>query len=555
MSDARLRARSAAPDAALEAHAILVHGLCQPSAYPGAPARVHHLETHISHVFLTGRFAYKIKKPLELGFLDFSSLDKRRHSCEEELRINSRLAPELYLGVVPIAGTPSAPRVEGAGPALEYAVKMLEFSQAGMLEQVLARGELSAAMIDELAAQVARFHAGLPPAPASGRFGTPQSVVAPALQNFAQLAPLLEGPPERARLERLEQWTREQHVALQALLAERLEDGFVRECHGDLHLGNMVLIEGAVRIFDAIEFNPELRWIDVMNEVAFLAMDLLQRGRRDLAFRFVNAYLEHTGDYSGVRLLRYYLVYRALVRAKVAAIRAAQPQTAPELREGLQTKCTRHLALADGIAAGGRAVLIIHHGLSGSGKTTCSQTVLETLGAIRIRSDVERKRLHGLAPAARTGAAIAQGIYQSEATRATYERLAQLARAALAGGFPVMVDAAFLMRSQRDTFRALAQRAGVPFAIAHYTAREAVLRERIERRGVESQDASEASLEVLDHQLRTREPLGADEEPFAIRFDTEQLEQESLRAEAQRLLAAASEPGARAHGTLGGFGR
>jgi predicted kinase len=378
--------------------------------------------------------------------------------------------------------------------------------------------------------------------------------MAPALQNFAQLAPLLESPPERACLERLQQWTREQHVTLEALLAERLRDGFVRECHGDLHLGNMVLIEGAVRIFDAIEFNPELRWIDVMNEVAFLAMDLLHRGRRDLAFRFVNAYLEQTGDYPGVRLLRYYLVYRALVRAKVAAMRAAQPQTAPELREALQAKCGRHLALADGIAAGGRPVLIIHHGLSGSGKTTCSQTVLETLGATRIRSDVERKRLHGLAPAARTGAAIADGIYRSEPTRATYERLARLAQAALAGGLPVLVDAAFLMRSQRDAFRALAERAGVPFAIAHYTAREAVLRERIERRGVQSGDASEASLEVLDYQLRSQEPLGADEEPFAVRFDTERMDQDALRAEAQRLLAAASEPGARPV-KPGGFGR
>jgi aminoglycoside phosphotransferase family enzyme/predicted kinase len=544
MSDGRFRNRSVPPDAALEAHATLVHGLCQPAAYPDAPAHVQHLETHISHVFLTGRFAYKIKKPLELGFLDFSSLDKRRHSCEEELRINRRLAPELYLDVVPIAGTLSAPRVEGAGPAIEYAVKMLEFSQAGMLEQVLARGELSPGMIDGLAAQVAHFHAGLPPAQAGGRFGTPESVMAPALQNFTQLAPLLESPSERAGLGQLEQWTRKQHVVLEAVLAERLRDGFVRECHGDLHLGNMVLIEGAVRIFDAIEFNPELRWIDVANELAFLTMDLLHRGRRDLAFRFVNAYLEQTGDYPGARLLRYYIVYRAIVRAKVAAIRAAQPQTPSELRKALHAKCRSHLALAHAIATRGRAALVIHHGLSGSGKTTCSQTVLEALGAIRIRSDVERKRLLGLTPAARTGSAVAQGIYRSEVTRATYERLARLAEVALAGGFPVLVDAAFLMRWQRDAFRALAARAGVPFAIAHYRAGEAVLRSRIERRARQGEDASDASVDVLEHQLRSQEPLGADEEPFAVRFDTERIDENVLRAQAARLLAAASAHGA-----------
>jgi predicted kinase len=188
--------------------------------------------------------------------------------------------------------------------------------------------------------------------------------------------------------------------------------------------------------------------------------------------------------------------------------------------------------------------LVIHHGLSGSGKTTCSQTVLEALGAIRIRSDVERKRLLGLTPAARTGSAVAQGIYRSEVTRATYERLARLAEVALAGGFPVLVDAAFLMRWQRDAFRALAARACVPFAIAHYRAGEAVLRSRIERRARQGEDASDASVDVLEHQLRSQEPLGADEEPFAVRFDTERIDENVLRAQAARLLAAASAHGA-----------
>lgn len=517
-------------------HAALVRGLARPAAYPEGHAPVTHLETHISHVFLAGDHAYKIKKPLELGFLDFSTLEKRRHYCEEELRINRRLAPELYLAVVPIGGSEDAPRVEGSGSALEYAVKMRRFSQDGLLERVLERGELTPARIDEITAQVARFHAGAEHAEAGGRFGSAASVIGPALQNFDQLAPLLGAGPDRGTLEILRRWSIRQNHLLTGRFDERQRAGFVRECHGDLHLGNMVLIEGAVRIFDAIEFNPELRWIDVMNEVAFLAMDLAARKRDDLAWRFVNGYLEHTGDYDGARVLRYYLVYRAIVRAKVAAIRAAQPDAAAQDRSALQEKCAQHLALAMRFAQDEAPTLIIHHGLSGSGKTTCSQIILEAIGAIRIRSDLERKRLHGLEAIARTGAPVGGGIYAAADTADTYDRLARAAEAALAGGFPVLVDATFLQRGQRDAFRKLAARLDVPFRIAHFEAAPEVLRRRVAARERQGLDASEAGLAVLEHQLRSVEPLTPDEQPLAVRFDTERLNAEQVRARAHDLL-------------------
>jgi hypothetical protein len=298
----------------------------------------------------------------------------------------------------------------------------------------------------------------------------------------------------------------------------------------------MVLIDGAVRIFDAIEFNAELRWIDVMNEVAFLAMDLVAKGRDDLAWRFVNGYLEHTGDYDGARVLRYYLVYRAIVRGKVAAIRAGQPDTAARDRSALQEKCRQHLALAMRFAQEEQPALIVHHGLSGSGKTTCSQIILETIGAIRIRSDLERKRMHGLEAAARTGAAVGGGIYAAQDTADTYDRLARAAEAVLGGGFPVLVDATFLERAQREAFRRLAARLDVPFRIAHFEASPEVLRQRVAARERQGLDASEAGLTVLEHQLRSIEPLTAEEQALAIRFDTERLNAERVRAHARKLL-------------------
>src|SRR6266516_4567782 len=264
------------------------------------------LETHISYVLLTGRYAYKLKKAVDFGFLDFTTLAARRHFCEEELRLNRRLAPALYLDVVPITGSVDAPIVGGDGIAIEYAVKMGEFPQDALASGLLTRGELVPADIDALAAMVAAFHGAIEVAAAGAGFGAPEGILQRAQDNCSALLPLLDDPAERA------------HAARRGAFLRRVEEGFVRECHGDLHLGNIARIDGELTIFDCIEFNPALRWIDVMSEVAFTVMDLEDRGRADLSHRFLNAYLERTGDYSGLAVLRFYLVYRALVRAKIA---------------------------------------------------------------------------------------------------------------------------------------------------------------------------------------------------------------------------------------------
>lgn len=489
----------------LAAQQRLIRALCDPARYPQAAKTVRVLETHISWVLLAGRYAYKIKKALDLGFLDFTTLAARHRCCEEEIRLNRRLAAHLYLDVVSIGGSLEAPQL-GKSPAIEYAVRMRRFAAHRMMDRLLARGLVTPAHIDRLAETVARFHAGLPPAPADSPYGTPQAVHAPARQNFDQIAGLLDAA-DQDPLARLREASEAEFAATAPLIGERRMRGWVRECHGDLHLGNMVLLRDAPTPFDAIEFNADLRWIDVINEVAFLVMDLQHRGRADLGWRFLDGYLQLTGDYAGGGVLRYYLAYRAMVRAKIAAIRARQPGTpAPEAAAALQD-AHAYLAQAASTLARRRPLLIITHGLPGSGKSTVAGEVLQRLPAIRLRSDVERKRLFGLEPLQSSGSTVGDGMYSAEATRRTYARLQELARSLLAAGHHVVVDAAFLRQAERDQFHALADAMGACFAILSVEADPAILRQRVARRQAHGRDASEADLTVLDTLRTVQEPL------------------------------------------------
>lgn len=499
--------------------AQLLAALSRPAVFGPGCGRVERLETHISCVFLTGHFAYKIKKAVNFGFLDFTTLAKRRHFCEEELRLNRRLAPALYLDVVSITGSVDAPILGGDGPALEYAVKMREFPQDALASRLVARGELSPADIDALAEKVAAFHSASGVAPRDGAFGAPDEILRVAQQNFAQIRPHLE-MTERNELEELLAWTEREHAARRSALVRRREEGFVRECHGDLHLNNIARIDGELTIFDCIEFNPSMRWIDVMSEVAFTLMDLHYRGRVDLARRFLNAYLERTGDYAGLAVLRLYLVYRALVRAKIARLRAAQLE-ASAARRALLAEYRAHVTLARSYAQSSHPALVVTHGLAGCGKTTLSQALLEAIGAVRARSDVERKRLHGLGALERGGNGIDRGLYAAEATEATYRELGALAREIVGAGLVAIIDATFLKRWQRDQFRDLAAELGVAFVIVDFLASATTLRRRIAERAAKSSDASDGDLAVLDHQLRSREPLAPEEQAFVVAYDAE----------------------------------
>lgn len=493
----------------------LIQALHHPACYDHPARNIELVETHISWVLLTGPYAYKIKKPLNLGFLDFSTLEKRRFFCEEELRLNRRLAPSLYRDVIPITGSPEAPELAGAGAAIEYAVKMVQFPEAARLDRMLAQGELRTEHIDLLARELAEFHGRIAIAGADQPFGDPEHVHEPVTQNFTQIRTRIEAQ-DQAQLRRLEIWSESSFAKLRKTFETRKRDGFVRECHGDAHLANMVWHEQSVMLFDCLEFNDNLRWVDVMSEAAFLVMDLDDRGRPDLARRVLNSYLEHSGDYAGLAVFRFYQVYRALVRAKVACIRFGQSGLSnDEIKRGRE-EFRGYANLAERYTRPSLPVLIITHGLSGSGKTWLSQQLLETIDVIRVRSDIERKRLHGLAPVERSGSGIDSGIYSSNASQRTYARLAELAEMILRAGHSVIVDAAFLQRGQRERLHAVAQELRVPFVILDILTPDKTLRVRLQQRSRQQHEASEAGLAVLEHQLTRREPLTDREQRLAI---------------------------------------
>jgi len=522
----------------LAQHAALVAALCDPAAFPHPTGPVESIETHISTVVLAGEFAYKLKKPVNLGFVDFSTLPLRHRFCLEEIRLNRRGAPDLYLDVLPITGTLRRPRIgeSAGGAAIEYAVRMRRFAADARLDQVARSGRLTPELVDRLAAAISGLHARCERAPVDRGYGSVQEVRLRAVENLCELARGPDSEPMRDRIADLRTWTESELTRRAPDIAERQADGHVRECHGDLHLGNLVLLGDAPVPFDCIEFNDRLRFIDVINDVAFTFMDLAEHDLVPLAWRLIGAYLEHTGDYPGLALLRFYTVYRALVRAKIARIRLHQDGTRPAEQIEDRTAVPRYIEAAAWHAAAGAPRLILTCGLAGSGKTTVAQTMLERLGAVRVRSDVERKRLAGVDPAAHRAETVEAGLYRPDLTRVTYERLAQAARAILDARFPAIVDATFIRRSDRQAFRDLARQAGVPFSIISCEAPPTTLRARIERRLQQGSDPSDATREVLEHQLRVFEPLTPDEQALTIRIDTD-TDRDGLQRRAVELAA------------------
>ncbi|WDQ14847.1 bifunctional aminoglycoside phosphotransferase/ATP-binding protein [Rhodopirellula sp. P2] len=508
----------------------LIAGLKHPQAYPHSiesPVLVH--ETHLSVVLLAGEFAYKIKKPIQTDFLDYSTLALRRHFCEEELRLDRRFAKGLYIGVVPITLSGDRPTIEGKGDVIEYAVKMHRFSSSALLSERVQAGQLTTKEVVQLASTIAGFHHDA--AVCRDRIAEqwPEFLQANIPQTIEQVLTTADASTA-ATCEVLRDWTTEFQAQHQRLLADRIAAGFIRECHGDLHSANVVCWQGQLVPFDGIEFNDHLRWIDVLSDAAFLAMDLAARDHLDLSRTFLNAYLECTGDYQSLELLRLFLVYRALVRALAASMR----KDAEDARH--------HVDLAYRFTLRETPRLWITHGVSGSGKTTLSEAVVQRHNAFRLRSDVERKRMFGQSarqrlnadnlgfestgqpdpgqpdtgpphtgppnPASQdTATPNRETLYSPEANEQTYQRLSQLARRILASGHSVIVDATFLRRADRQRFYELAEQAGVPIAILDCHSDLQTLRQRVADRMAHRHDASDADLDVLDRQLAHREPL------------------------------------------------
>ena len=494
----------------------LLNALQNPALYDHPVSGFTLMETHISWVLLTGDFVYKVKKPVNFGFLDYSTLEQRAHFCAEEVRLNQRLAPELYLGVVAVRGSESEPALNGDGPIIEYMVRTRQFRQEDLLGNMQRAGTLTAAHIDSLAERLAGFHQQITRASLDSSWGEPEQVHAPVAQNFEQIRSLLSDAADLAQLEQLEQWAHTTFQRLIPQLAQRKAEGFIRECHGDIYLDNVTIVDGQVTLFDCIEFNEAFRWTDVMADVAFMAMDLEDRNLPDLSQRFVNGWLEHTGDYAGLALLNYYKAYRAMVRAKVALLRLSQPDVSAAERDAVLARYHSYTALAESYTHIPRRFGLLTHGVSGSGKSTLSDALVMRLGAIRVRSDVERKRLFGAQ--AQPGTT----LYSAERSTQTYNRLALLAAQILAAGYPVVVDATHLQRSQRQLIRHAIEEQGVPGLILQCTAALDTIEIWLNERQRKGGDPSDADIHIVRQQLEQMEPLDEEERLVSLTIATDE---------------------------------
>ncbi|WP_027213127.1 bifunctional aminoglycoside phosphotransferase/ATP-binding protein [Burkholderia sp. WSM2232] len=489
--------------------------LQRPASYCHPAGRIRRIETHISVVYLAGRYAYKLKKPVDPGFLDFTSPAARQRACEDEVRLNRRFARELYRGVGTIVREGRVCKIGRRGRVVEHVVKMRRFDEREVFDGLVAHEALGFPEMDALADSLAAAHRRASRAVPRGSFGAASTVrtqMQAVLDNLAKLG-REAGVHVPASIR---EWCEREWVRLAEHFEARRAGGFVRECHGDLHLGNVLRRGKRVVMFDCIEFSNALRWIDVASDLSFLLMDLQAHGRDDLAARLLNGWLRRTGDFGALPALRYYSVYRALVRALAAALKTRGGSKHQPL-----TEVNRYLALAERLAAKPRPYLLLCHGYSGSGKSAASEALVSLIGAVRVSSDSERKRVRPFAlPDTRP---LPPSAYTAQAIDRHYDALLSLTRQVLASDYPALVDATFLKRAHRERFAALAGSMGVPVLLLDFHARTCLLAERVSRRTAQAQvhAESDAGLVVLVRQLANEEPLSAQEWARAVCFDTE----------------------------------
>ena len=484
--------------------------LQRPCSYRHPAGRIRRIETHISVIYLAGRFAYKIRKPVDLGFVDFTTMAARKHDCDEEVRLNRRLARGLYLGVVPIVRRGRIFKVGARGLAVEHAVRMKRFDERELFSGLLTRGELGFAQIDCVAERLAAYHRSAPRTPPRRMLGTAtflRTQMETVLTSLEREAGTLV--PAGVR-----EWCEQEAARLAGHFEARRAGGFVRECHGDLHLDNIVRKGNDAVMFDCIEFSEALRWIDVASDLAFAMIDLQAHGRDDLASALLNGWLQRTGDFAALPALRFYLVYRAMVRSLVELLKARGSSTA----DGL-ARARVYMACAERIASAPQPCLLLCHGYSGSGKSVASEALATRIGAIRLSSDTERKRAHPFAPPDQH--ALPAAAYSRKAIDSHYDALLAIARRMLEAGYSVLVDASFLKQRHRVRFIELACVFDVPVFLLDFHTTPRQLAERVRRRATEPGQSSDANAAVLVRQLANEEPLTPDEAALTIAFDTD----------------------------------
>jgi uncharacterized protein len=474
----------------------LIRQLLSPRAYRHKVDRVHLEETHISWVLLAGRYAYKIRKPVDLGFVDFTAREQRATDCKEEIRLNRRLCPDVYLGVVDVVRRQSRLCIGGSGQPVEPAVRMRRLPESGMLPNLLASGAADHRLMRRLGHHLARFHASAATGNGVDEYGSLPTVRSNWDENFAQMNPrlgqMLSKDTNRAISQFVDRWLRERA----ALVERRVANGRVREGHGDLHAASICVEGRRLQLFDCLEFAPRFRCGDVAAEVAFLAMDLAHRGRADLAAAFVNAYVEASDDSELLSLLDFYCCYRAYVRGKVMSMRLDQHLPADEAQT-IEAEATAYFDLAWAYAGGfGGPVLLVAMGLPASGKTTLGQALAVRLGLVHLSSDLVRKELVGVRPTEHVRAEFGQGAYAPSMTRRTYSALRRRAATWLRRGQSVVLDATFGRPEEREAVRRLAARLGARMAVVVCEADDRTIRARLASRSQDQRrTASDARME------------------------------------------------------------
>lgn len=493
----------------------LVEQMQQAEFYPHevrSPVKL--LQTHASYIFLTGDYAYKVKKSVDYGFLDYSTLEKRRHFCQEELRLNQPIAPDIYLEVVAIQQEGDRFGLNGKGETVEYAVKMHQFPQDCLLSELFKQDKLAVEDLEAVGRVVARFHGRTTTNDYIRSFGSVEKI-RQAIDNNYRYTQKYIGSVQTPEQYRETKAFTDEFFERRELFEQRRKSDRIRECHGDLHLRNMCWWHDKIQLFDRIEFNEPFRFVDVMYDVAFTAMDLEARGRKDLATVFLNSYLEQTGDWEGVCVLPLYLSRQAYVRAKVTSFLLDDAEVPETQKQEAAETASMYYRLAWKFTRTEHGRLFLMSGLSGSGKSTIAKYLAKHSGAIQIRSDAVRKHLAGMDVEAGGN----EEIYTAGMSEKTYDRLLELGIMLAREGFPVILDARYNLQQRREEAIAAANRYQIPLKILACTAPMEVLKTRLEQR---QGDISEATPRLLQHQQKTTEPFSDREADYVKIIDTTQ---------------------------------
>nr|CAD5982638.1 putative protein Rv2004c [Planktothrix pseudagardhii] len=495
----------------------LIQQMLEPDFYPHPVQEpIELLQTHISFIVLTGEYVYKLKKIVDFGFLDYSTLEKRHYFCEQELHMNQQQAPELYLEVLPIIEIGDRFQFgDNQNPAVEYALKMRQFPEENLLINLFAQDKLTIKEMEELGKVVAEFHQSCPTNDEILKFGEIAQIRHSIDGNYQKTQKYIGCCQTQEQYEQTKQYTDSCFETHDAIFKSRIENRWIRECHGDLHLKNICIYQDKILLFDRIEFNQEFRFVDVIYDVAFVAMDLEGRGRADLGNRFLNSYIEQTGDWEGLQLLPFYLTRQAYVRAKVNSLILDDPAVAEEQKETAQQEATQYYKLAWQYTRRSSGGIVMMSGLSGSGKSTTARKLSKRLNAIHIRSDAVRKHLANV-PLYEKGE---EEIYTPEMTEKTYKRLLELGLLLAKQGFWVILDAKYDQQERRGEVIETCNTHQLPLQIIECTAPMDILQDRLQQR---QGDIADATVDLLTSQQAKAQPFTDDEKSYLTTIDTTQ---------------------------------